>query len=202
MLGSPEVPFTRAESVTLLPTCTYDVFYHLDNLHCKRLFIETMEKETLGVALDAPMLKFSKIRINLTKCDMIGGFEGLFRIIANENLELLELRMAETEVQIKELLFLLDRLLTESPNLHTLLLGLERKIVTEEEHIQLNERISRLPLKRLTMLFNESYVQYDTSARWPLPKTCEALHLDLSSNLLRNVVGNLSLALASSENLK
>ena len=29
------------------------------------------------------ILNFSKIRINLSKCDMIGGFEGLFRIVAN-----------------------------------------------------------------------------------------------------------------------
>ena len=55
-----------------------------------------MDKETLGVSLDAPMLRFSKIRINLTRCDMIGGFEGLFRIVANKNLEVLEMRMAET----------------------------------------------------------------------------------------------------------
>jgi hypothetical protein len=48
-----------------------------------------MDKETLGVPIDAPVLKFSKIRINLTRCDMIGGFEGLFKIVANENLELL-----------------------------------------------------------------------------------------------------------------
>jgi hypothetical protein len=38
-------------------------------------------------------LNFSKIRLNLSRCDMIGGFEGLFRIIANSSLELLELRM-------------------------------------------------------------------------------------------------------------
>ena len=48
-----------------------------------------MDKEVLGVALDATPLKFAKIRINLTRCDMIGGYEGFFRIIANENLELL-----------------------------------------------------------------------------------------------------------------
>ena len=97
----PEVPFTRAETVTLLPSCTYDVFYNMENLHCKRLYIETMDKEILGVSLDAPVMRFSKIRMNLTRCDMIGGYEGLFRIVANENLEVLEMRMAETEVPIK-----------------------------------------------------------------------------------------------------
>ena len=61
---------------------------------CKRLYIETIDKEVLGVPPDAPILKFSKIRINLTKCDMIGGFDGLFRIITNENLELLEIKLA------------------------------------------------------------------------------------------------------------
>jgi hypothetical protein len=35
----------------------------------------------LGVALDAPILKFSKIRINLNHSELIGGFDGLFRII-------------------------------------------------------------------------------------------------------------------------
>lgn len=48
----------------------------------------------------------------------------------------------------------MDRLLTESPCLQTLMLGLERKIVTEEEHAQLNERIARLPIKKLTVLLN------------------------------------------------
>jgi hypothetical protein len=33
-----------------------------------------MEKEVLGVDPSFPILKFSKVRINLTKCDMIGGF--------------------------------------------------------------------------------------------------------------------------------
>ena len=45
-------------------------------------------------------------------------------------------------------------------------------------------------------------MQYDKATRWPLPKTCEVLYLDLGSNLLRNVVGNLSLSLTSSENLR
>jgi len=45
-----------------------------------------MEKDIIGVPLDAPMLNFSKIRMNLSKCDMVGGFEGLFRIITSENL--------------------------------------------------------------------------------------------------------------------
>lgn len=45
-----------------------------------------MDRETVGVPPDAPLLHFSKVRINLTRCDMAGGFEGLFRIIANESL--------------------------------------------------------------------------------------------------------------------
>lgn len=45
-----------------------------------------MDKEVLGVSPDAALLKFSKIRVNLTKCEMIGGFEGFFRIITNDNL--------------------------------------------------------------------------------------------------------------------
>ena len=79
---------------------------------CKRLYIETIDKEILGVSPDASILKFSKIRINLTRCDMIGGFDGLFRIITNENLELLELNLSATEVSTKEILYLLDRLIT------------------------------------------------------------------------------------------
>lgn len=86
MLGVPEVRFKRAESITLLPSCTYDVFYYLEGVQCKRLYVETMDRETVGVPLDAPLLHFSKVRINLTRCDMAGGFEGLFRIIANESL--------------------------------------------------------------------------------------------------------------------
>ena len=66
----------------------------------------------------------------------------------------------------------------------------------------MNERIARLPVKRLTVLLKESYVQYDKATVWRLPKECEKLYLDLGSNLLRNVVGNLSWALKSSENLR
>ena len=91
----PEVRFKRAETITILPSCTYDVFDQFENVSCKRLYIETMDKEMVGVSPDAPILKFSKIRMNLTRCEMIGGFEGMFRIITNENLELLELRLSE-----------------------------------------------------------------------------------------------------------
>jgi hypothetical protein len=66
---------------------------------------------------------------------MIGGFEGLFRIITNENLELLEIRLGETEVSTKEIVFVLDRLISDCPFLHTLIISFERKIISEEEHI-------------------------------------------------------------------
>jgi hypothetical protein len=89
-----------------------------------------MNKEIVGVPLDAPMLNFSKIRMNLSKCDMIGGFEGLFRIITSENLELLELWLTETEIKIEEIYFLLDRLLSECPNLQVLLLNLDRRLLS------------------------------------------------------------------------
>lgn len=91
-----EVKFKRADTITMLPSCTYDIFDSLARVNCKRLYVETMDKEVLGVDPEALILKFSKIRINLTRCDMIGGFEGLFRIITNENLELLELKLNET----------------------------------------------------------------------------------------------------------
>ena len=71
-----------------------------------------MDKEVLGVPLDTPVLRFSKVRMNLTHCDMIGGFEGLFRIIASEQLELLELRLGDTEVSSKEIGYLLDLLIS------------------------------------------------------------------------------------------
>lgn len=74
MLATPEIRFKRAESITLLPSCTYDVFYQMESVQCKRLYIETMDKEILGVPIDAPILNFSKIRLNLSRCDMIGGF--------------------------------------------------------------------------------------------------------------------------------
>jgi hypothetical protein len=159
VLAVPEVRFKRAESITLLPSCTYDVFYYLENVQCKRLYVETMDKETLGVPLDAPILRFSKVRANLSRCDMIGGFEGFFRIIANENLELLELRLTETEINMKEVLYLMDKLATEAPFLQTLLLSLERRLVTEEEHNLLLEKVARLPLKKLSLLMNECYIQ-------------------------------------------
>ena len=93
MLDVPNVPFKKAETITILPSCTYDVFEALESVNCKRLYIETMDKEIMGVSPEASVLKFSKLRINLTRCEIIGGFEGLFRIITNDNLELLELRL-------------------------------------------------------------------------------------------------------------
>lgn len=39
VLGIPEVRFKRAETVTILPSCTYDVFEALSKVHCKRLYI-------------------------------------------------------------------------------------------------------------------------------------------------------------------
>jgi hypothetical protein len=89
-----------------------------------------MYKDLLGVPLDAPLLHFAKIRINLTHTQLVGGYEGLFRIIANENLELLELRLTESDASFRELIFLLDRLLTESPFLQTLLICWEKRIFT------------------------------------------------------------------------
>jgi hypothetical protein len=48
-----------------------------------------MNKECMGVPYDAPVMRFPKIRINLTANQMVGGYEGLFRIVANDSLELL-----------------------------------------------------------------------------------------------------------------
>ena len=62
MLGVAEVKFKRADTVTMLPSCTYDVFDSLARVHCKRLYVETMDKEVLGVAPEALILKFSKIK--------------------------------------------------------------------------------------------------------------------------------------------
>jgi hypothetical protein len=39
VLAVPEIRFKRAESITLLPSCTYDVFYKLEDVQCKRLYI-------------------------------------------------------------------------------------------------------------------------------------------------------------------
>lgn len=68
VLDVPDVRFKRAETITILPSCTYDVFDELEHVNCKRLYIETMDREIVGVSPDAIMLKFSKIRINLTRC--------------------------------------------------------------------------------------------------------------------------------------
>lgn len=86
--------------------------------------------------------------------------------------------------------------------LNTLLLSFDRKIITEEEHVLIAEKISKLHLKKLSMLMNECYIQYEKPTRWPLPKNCEILYMDYGNNLLRNVVSNLSLTLASSVALK
>lgn len=103
---------------------------------------------------------------------------------------------------MKEVLYLLDRLAADSPFLQTFFLNMERKLVTEEEHMQILEKVSRLPLKKLSILMNESYIQCEKPSRWPLPKNCEILYLDYSNNLLKNIINNLSIALASSTGLK
>jgi hypothetical protein len=79
---------------------------------------------------------------------------------------------------------------------------MERKLITEEEHIQILEKIARLPLKKLSILMNESYIQCEKPIRWPLPKNCEILYLDYSNNLLKNIINNLSISLASTTCLK
>jgi hypothetical protein len=61
----------------------------------------------------------------------------------------------------------------------------------------ISEKIAKLHLKKLTLLLNECYIQYDQPTRWPLPKSCEILYLDYGNNLLKNVVSNLSLSLSS-----
>ena len=44
VLDVPDVRFKRAETITILPSCTYDVFDQLEHISCKRLYIETMDK--------------------------------------------------------------------------------------------------------------------------------------------------------------
>jgi hypothetical protein len=36
--------FKRAETITILSSCTYDVFEALEGVGCKRLYLETIEK--------------------------------------------------------------------------------------------------------------------------------------------------------------
>lgn len=52
------------------------------------------------------------------------------------------------------MLYLLDRLAADSPFLQTFFLSMERKLVTEEEHMQILEKVSKLPLKKLSILMN------------------------------------------------
>jgi len=82
------------------------------------------------------------------------------------------------------------------------MLNFDRTLITEEQHIMMAERISKLHVKKLTLLMNECYIQYDGPTRWPLPKNCEILYLDYGNNLLKNVVNNLSLSLANCDTLK
>ncbi len=64
------------------------------------------------------------------------------------------------------------------------------------------ERVARLPVKKLSLLMNECYIQCEKPTRWPIPRSCEILHLDYGNNLLRSFVSNLSISLASSDSLK
>jgi len=40
----------------------------------------------IGLSDDAPMLTFPKIRVNLMYSSLVGGYEGLFAVMANPNL--------------------------------------------------------------------------------------------------------------------
>ena len=110
--------------------------------------------------------------------------------------------MCETEVSTKEIIYLLDRLIAQCPYLQTLLLSFERNLISEEQHVLIAEKISKLHIKKLTLLMNQCYIQYEKPTRWPLPKSCQILYLDYGNNLLRNVVSNLSLSLASAQSVK
>ena len=45
VLATTELPFKRAETITVLPSCTYDIFYQMaEGLHCKRLYLETTDR--------------------------------------------------------------------------------------------------------------------------------------------------------------
>ncbi len=51
-----------------------------------RLYLEYGKVESVGLPMDAPILQFSKIRINLTQSSLVGGYAGLFRCLCNSEL--------------------------------------------------------------------------------------------------------------------
>lgn len=55
----------------------------LENVQANRLNIEYEKVEGMGLGNDAPILRFPKIRINLSKSSLQGGYKDLFRSICN-----------------------------------------------------------------------------------------------------------------------
>ncbi len=82
-LEIPFVFFKEADTISILPECSLEVVYMFGNVKANRLYIEYEKVESVGLSMDAPILQFSKIRINLTQSSLAGGYAGLFRCLCN-----------------------------------------------------------------------------------------------------------------------
>lgn len=80
------VTFKAADTISIMPECSLDVLYQLENVKANRLYLEYEGVEGLGLGNTGVMLPFSKIRVNLVKSALVGGYAGLFRTFCNANL--------------------------------------------------------------------------------------------------------------------
>lgn len=78
------VTFSKADTVVIMSECGLEVVGMLEKVKANRLYIEYEGHEGVGLAGDSiKMLPFPKIRINLTKSALIGGYMGMFRCLCN-----------------------------------------------------------------------------------------------------------------------
>ena len=82
-MGIAYVPFTRADTISIMADCGLEVVYMLGEVKANRLYLEYEKVETVGLPNDAPMLPFTKIRANLIGSSLAGGYSGLFKTFCN-----------------------------------------------------------------------------------------------------------------------
>jgi hypothetical protein len=85
-LEVPLITFKSADTISIMPECSLEVLHQLENVKANRFYLEYEGVEGLGLGNTGVMLPFSKIRVNLVKSALVGGYGGLFRVFCNPSL--------------------------------------------------------------------------------------------------------------------
>lgn len=74
--------------------------------------------------------------------------------------------------------------------------------MSSDELTEMNEKLAKLPLKKLTLSLDSAYIKTNEVSRWPLSAKCKTLYLNLSHNFLSSVIGSLGVSLGELSELK